>query len=71
MGKTIKETLDVMSKVKITTEPKVREKKEHSRDGKTLRQLRNAPPSNYKPEKCSNCGCVRKTPCLCQRKAQS
>ena len=71
MGKTIKETLDVMSGAKqVKSEPKVREKKEHSREGKTLRQLCNVTPG-YKPERCSNCGCTRKfSPCTCARKAQ-
>ena len=65
-----------MSTVKETVSPRAvknveKERKEHSREGRSLRQLRNAAPANYKPEKCENCGCVRKTPCTCLRKVRS
>ena len=64
-----------MSTVKETVSPRAvknveKERKEHSRDGKTLRQLCNVTPG-YKPEKCSNCGCTRKfSPCTCLRKVK-
>ena len=69
MGKTIKKTPAKKPVTKTTTtETKTVEKKERTREGKSLRQLRSG---SGKPEHyCDNCKCKRCTPCTCQKKVK-